>query len=70
MTLIELKRAAREDVREAQYLLGFLYENGLGCAADRAEAERWYRKAAERGLAAAQRWPNDSMSPMNSSTQL
>lgn len=54
MTLAELKRAAREGVREAQYVLGFLLENGLGCVADRTEAETWYRKAAEQGLAAAQ----------------
>ncbi len=54
MTLAELKRAASEGVREAQYVLGFLHENGLGCAANRTEAETWYRKAGQQGFAAAQ----------------
>lgn len=33
----------------AQYMLGFLYEHGVGVAADPIEAAAWYRVAAERG---------------------
>lgn len=39
---------------EAQYSLGFMYEQGKGVAQDYAEAVRWYRLAAEQGHTWAQ----------------
>ena len=38
----------------AQYNLGVMYENGRGVPQNDAEAVKWYRKAAEQGLASAQ----------------
>ena len=38
----------------AQYNLGAMYAIGKGIPQDNAEAERWYRKAADQGLADAQ----------------
>lgn len=38
----------------AQYQLGVMYKRGRGVGQDVAEAARWYRKAAEQGLAHAQ----------------
>ena len=38
---------------EAQYNLGVMYANGEGVAKDDEESVKWYRKAAEQGLAAA-----------------
>ena len=39
---------------DAQFNLGFMYDNGRGVAQNDAEAVRWYRKAAEQGDAGAQ----------------
>ncbi len=39
---------------EAQYELGRKYDHGIGVPEDYAEAEKWYRKAAEQGFAPAQ----------------
>ena len=41
---------------EAQYELGECCRMGIGTKMDSAEAVKWYRKAAERGLAKAQYW--------------
>ena len=38
------------------YNLGFMYDNGRGVTQDYAEALKWYRLAAEQGLADAQTW--------------
>ena len=38
----------------AQYILGFMYENGEGVSQDYRKAEKWYYKAAEQGIADAQ----------------
>ncbi len=38
----------------AQYLLGYLYEDGKGVAADPAQALKWYGLAAEKGEPRAQ----------------
>ena len=40
---------AEQGHADAQFSLGFMYENGLG-----AEALKWYRLAAEQGLAEGQ----------------
>jgi hypothetical protein len=52
--LAAIERMALEGVREMQFLLGFLKENGLGCDADIAGARDWYCSSAERGFAPAQ----------------
>ena len=38
----------------AQYALGWMYYKGRGVPQDDAEAVKWYRRAAEQGLARAQ----------------
>lgn len=38
----------------AQFLIGMLYDDGIGRPRDHAEAARWFRAAAERGHAPAQ----------------
>jgi len=38
----------------AQFNLGMIYDTGEGVTKDAAEAVKWYRKAADQGLAAAQ----------------
>lgn len=35
--------------REAQFIIGSMYEHGQGVAVDLAKASDWYRKAASRG---------------------
>jgi S1-C subfamily serine protease len=45
---------AKKGDAEAQYLLGYLYDDGLGVAHDLAEAARWYRLAAEQNHTYAQ----------------
>ena len=51
------KRADRGDAG-AEYALGKMYLEGRGVRLDEGAAARWYRKAAERGYAAAEaaRW--------------
>lgn len=49
-----LNKADAGDV-SAQYMLGFSYASGIGVDKNPAEAARWYRKAAEQGLAMAQK---------------
>ena len=46
-------RADRGDAA-AQINLGFMYETGAGVPQDEREAVRWYRLAADQGLAEAQ----------------
>ncbi len=48
------RQAAEPGFREAQHMVGFMYDKGLGTPADTAEAARWYRKAADQGYATAQ----------------
>ena len=50
----ELRRRAEQGDAEAQTALGKRYDYGDGVRGDAAEAVRWYRKAAEQGLPAAQ----------------
>ncbi|MGI6496156.1 MAG: tetratricopeptide repeat protein [Kiritimatiellia bacterium] len=40
---------------EAQFNLGLCYDEGEGVAVDKAEAAKWYRKAADQGHAGARR---------------
>jgi TPR repeat protein len=54
MYLFELTQAANDGIPEAQYVLGLLYQNGLGCQSDKDKAVKWYSRAAEQGFAAAQ----------------
>jgi uncharacterized protein len=48
-----IKRAETGDA-QAQFRLASAYETGQGVGRDTSEAERWYRRAAEAGLAEAQ----------------
>ncbi len=50
----ELRPLAEQGHAEAQYLLGVMYDEGLGVPQDYAEAVKSYRKAAEQGYAKAQ----------------
>ncbi|WP_439815771.1 tetratricopeptide repeat protein [Zavarzinia sp. CC-PAN008] len=45
---------ARNGDASAQFDVGTMYDFGLGVAADRTEAARWYRRAADQGDATAQ----------------
>ena len=47
-----IKKAAEQGDSEAQYNLGFMYDQSV--PEDKAEAVRWYRLAAEQGDATAQ----------------
>ena len=49
-----LRPLAQAGDAAAQYNLGYLYDKGLGVAADAEAALGWYLKAAEQGLAEAQ----------------
>ena len=48
------RRAAEQDLPEAQHNLGVSYAGGQGVAKDEAEAVKWFRKAAEQNLPEAQ----------------
>jgi TPR repeat protein len=50
----EYKANAERGDAEAQFKLGFCYDEGRGVAKDYAEAVKWYRKAAEQNFAPAQ----------------
>ncbi len=47
-------KLAKEDDAKAQYNVGLFYAKGLGVQQDRAEAQKWYEKAAKQGNGAAQ----------------
>ena len=49
-----IKERAEQGDADAQFNLGFRYDNGEGVPEDDAEAVKWYRKAAEQGYAKAQ----------------
>lgn len=46
-------KASDNDVK-SYYMLGIMFENGEGTKRDFAQASEWYRKAADKGNAAAQ----------------
>ena len=52
--LKEFRPLAEQGNADAQFNLGFMYENGLGVPQDYAEAVKWYRNAAEQGYAQGQ----------------
>ncbi len=52
--LHELSPLAENGDAEAQFLLGSMFEGGLGVEQSYAEAIKWYGLAAERGLVRAQ----------------
>jgi len=49
-----LRPLADQGDAQAQAVLGFMYDGGLGVARDYREAAKWYRKAADQGHAEAQ----------------
>jgi TPR repeat protein len=51
-----LRRAAEGGQSKAQCCLASCYLNGLGVSKNEVEAAKWYRKAAEQGVAEAQFW--------------
>src|ERR1039458_8593653 len=50
----EYKAKAEQGNAEAQFNLGFCYDDGRGVAKNYAKAAKWYRKAAEQNFAPAQ----------------
>ena len=52
--LEKLRKKARRGDATAQYNLGLMYKSGKGLTEDKVEAAKWFRKAAEQGLAEAQ----------------
>jgi len=48
------RKAAEQGLPEAQFELGYCYDNGEGVEQNPSEAAKWYRKAAEQGHAEAQ----------------
>ena len=48
------RKAAEQNVADAQFSLGVCYANGRGVAEDDAESVKWFRKAAEQNDARAQ----------------
>ena len=50
-----LRRAAQNGLPEAEYELGFVYEDGNPVRRSFRKAVEWYRKAAEHGHATAER---------------
>ena len=46
---ILFKKAALADIASAQFNLGAMYDNGLGCEEDKEKAIEWCRKAAFKG---------------------
>ena len=51
---LEYKARAEQGDAEAQFNLGFCYDDGRGVEKDYGEAVKWYRKAAEQNFAPAQ----------------
>ncbi len=50
----EYKASAEQGDAEAQFNLGWCYDDGRGVAKDKVEAVKWYRKAAEQNYTPAQ----------------
>ena len=56
MAFRELLPLAEQGDAAAQHKLGVMYDNGDGVLVNKAEALKWYRKAAEQGDSDAQYW--------------
>jgi len=54
MVQSELEDMAKAGVAEAEYIMGFLLDNGIGYTPDATAAFQWYSRAASKGLVAAQ----------------
>ena len=54
IAVLKVEIAAEQGGAEAQYNLGVMYNIGDGVPEDKLEAAKWFRKAAEQGLAVAQ----------------
>ena len=54
--ITEIRRQAEQGSAEAQIRLGFMYKSGRWVPQDDAEAERWFRLAAEQDDPEATRW--------------
>jgi TPR repeat protein len=52
--MTDLQELADQGDARAQSDLGYMYGHGLGVSRDAAEAVRWWRLAAEQGIAHAQ----------------
>ena len=52
--ITELRRQAEQGDPDAQSILGLMYANGEGVLKDDTEAVRWYRLAADQGVALTQ----------------
>ena len=52
--VLDLQKQARAGDAGAQYLLGFMYDEGQGVAKDPQEAIKWYTQAAKQGHSDAQ----------------
>ena len=48
------RKSAEQGNADAQYYLGYMYENGRGVSQDNAKAMEWFRKSAEQGNTDAQ----------------
>ena len=48
--LREFEPLAEQGVADAQYNLGFMYDNGQGVRRNHKTAVKWYRLAAEQGM--------------------
>ena len=53
-TVADYREAAESGDADAQYNLGWMYDNGEGVVEDDKEAVKWYQKAADQGDAQAQ----------------
>ena len=56
MAFQDLLPLAEQGHEGAQIRLALMFRNGWGVSKDVAEAEKWYRKAAEQGDSDAQYW--------------
>src|SRR5438874_13835835 len=54
LDVTEVRTKAEKGDAQAQFDLGFMYDEGKSVERDSTEATKWYRKAAEQGFAKAQ----------------
>ena len=62
--ITEIRRQAEQGSAEAQMRLGFMYKSGRWVPQDDAEAERWFRLAAEQDDPEATRWFRLAIEPL------